>query len=315
LRFPFDRKVSAGYNNCVTEKQLMESGPLVRLRLLPSRTLFRVGPAWAVIAGVVAAGLPDLGVTALLAVVTAAALADLVWGALRQIVPGPERRSSIDDGAAPVSLALPYLQPDSPLAGWLRSLTPAASGEHESRGWQGTLIALAVAFALSVLLGVPAVMLSGVAVFVIMIAAAVARRGDIPAFWNALLDVGLPWALGLSLAWNGNGAPAAFAPAAALGGAFTVLQWGIYRAEETPGMFDAPRPARRRTGLAWLGQFLVLLVLIVFRQPWAVAGTAALLAPPSFWLARAGSGVSSALPWWWAAMLLSALSLYQIAPV
>lgn len=284
---------------------MINGGPLVQLRLLPSRALFRVGPGWAVIAGACAAGLPRFDVVTLLTLVTAAALADLVWGALRDIVPDPSVAwSAAADQSPAISLGLPYLQLDSPLSNALRSLTPGATGERVHRGWQGVLVALGVAFVLSVLLGVPAILLSAAALFAILIAAAAARRGDRPAFWDALLDVGLPWLLGSALMlWGGEQGIAALAPSAALAAAFTVLQWGMYRADATRGNAE----------VAWLGQALVLLALAALQQPAAVAGVAALFAPASFWLARRDAGIARALPWWWAAMLLAALSLYQTA--
>jgi hypothetical protein len=274
----------------------------VQLRLLPSRALFRVGPAWAVLAGALAAGLPQPGVEALLTLVTAAALADLVWGALREIVPDPlAARAGVTAPTAPVPLALPYLQPDAPLARWLRGLTPGATGAHAERGWQGVLIALVVALVFSLLLGVPAALTTALALFAILVAAATARRGDVPAFLNALLDVGLPWALGSGLVlWGGEQPRAVIAASAGLAAAFTVLQWGVYRAAA----------GRKGAAVAWLGQALVLLTLIGLRQPWAVAGVAALFAPASCWLARGDASTARALPWWWAAMLLGALSLY-----
>ena len=68
-----------------------------------------------------------------------------------------------------------------------------------------------------------------------------------------------------------------FGQATLLAAAFTVLQWGVYRPRFSAG--------RRLLGL-WLGQLLLVDVLIVLREPWAVAVAVLLLAPPIWWLAR-----------------------------
>ena len=65
----------------------------------------------------------------------------------------------------------------------------------------------------------------------------------------------------------------------------------------------------RLVGL-WLGQLLLVGVLIVVREPWAVAVAVLLLAPPTWWLARRAemeAGIARSLPWWWAAMLSGAM--------
>jgi len=83
--------------------------------------------------------------------------------------------------------------------------------------------------------------------------------------------------------------------------AFTVLQWGFYRARFSAG---------RRLVALYFGQVMLLGTLVLLRQPWAVAGAALLLAPPSWWLARHGeaeAALARSLPWWWASMLAVAV--------
>ena len=84
---------------------------------------------------------------------------------------------------------------------------------------------------------------------------------------------------------------------AMLAAAFTILQWGFYRARFSAG---------RRLVALCLAQVMLLGALILLRQPWAAAVAALLLAPPTWWLARRGEAEAAlvcGLPWWWASML------------
>jgi hypothetical protein len=222
-----------------------ETGPLVRLHFAPSRMLWRIGPAWVVVAGAVAAGAPLGNAASLLRLATAVILADLVWGTLRR------------------------------------------------------LGGLALTVVLSLLLGTPALLISAAAVGLIFLTWALFRRDCCPSFCLALLDVGLPWALGAALVWP-NVAGAArvwFVQMGMLAAAFTVLQWGLYRARFSAG---------RRLVALYSGQVMLLGALVLLRQPWAVAVAALLLAPPTWWVARRGEAevvLVRALPWWWASMV------------
>jgi hypothetical protein len=88
-----------------------------------------------------------------------------------------------------------------------------------------------------------------------------------------------------------------FLQTATLAAAFTILQWGLYRVRLSAG---------RRLVALYVGQAMLLGVLILLGQPRAVAVVALLLAPPIWWLARQGEAevaLARALPWWWASML------------
>ncbi|OQA41695.1 MAG: hypothetical protein BWY52_02492 [Chloroflexi bacterium ADurb.Bin325] len=298
------------------------------MRLVVSRAVFRLGPGWSVVAGAVAVGALELDAAGLLRVLTAAVLADLVWGAIRQVIPIVPLDASLATSAAaaaPAAGILPYAQPDAPLARWLAALTPVhpldlvtigeqAAPARAVRGltgaWQGVLLVGGLALILSMLLGWPAVALTLIALATIWTAAATARRGELPALAHALLDVGWPWLLGMSLAAGAlldtEGALwAAARPGLLLAAAFTVLQWGMYRGRGGAQPRQAATPA-----LAWLGQLVVLIVLIGLRSPWAVACVAALLAAPSFWLARARPDIwAGVTPWWWAASFVAAFAV------
>ena len=270
-----------------------ETGPLVHLHFAPSRMLWRIGPAWAVVAGAVAAGASLGNAASLLRLATAVILADLVWGILRRIIPDSP---GTEGTAALRTPSLPYGRSDAPLAQVLQTV---ASGQHVSTApWLGWLGGLALSLVLSLLLGTPALLITALAVGLIFLTRALFRRDCCPSFCLALLDVGLPWALGAALVWpNVDGAARVWFVRMGMAAAFTVLQWGLYRARFSAG---------RRLVALYFGQVILLGALVLLRQPWAVAVAALLLAPPTWWLARrdaAEVALVRALPWWWASML------------
>lgn len=272
----------------------VEAGPLVQLHLSPSRMLWRIGPAWAVIAGAVAAGVALGDAVSLLRLAAAVILADLVWGILRRIIPAWPVTEGTVGLAAP---SLPYGRSDAPLAHFVQII---ASGHYDSTTpWLSWLGGLTLTVVLSLLLGAPTLLISAAAVGLILLTRALFRRGRCPAFCLALLDVALPWTLGALLLWPDVGGEASLwsMQLGMLAAAFTVLQWGLYRARFSAG---------RRLLALYSAQVMILSALIVLRQPWALAVAALLLAPPTWWLARRGEAEAAlvrGLPWWWASML------------
>jgi hypothetical protein len=272
-----------------------ETGPLVHLHFAPSRMLWRIGPAWAVVAGAVAAGAFLGNAASLLRLATAVILADLVWGILRRIIPDSPGTGGTAALRAP---SLPYGRSDAPLA---RVMQTVASGQHASTApWLGWLGGLALTVVLSWLLGAPTLLISAAAVGLFFLTRALFRHGCCPSFCLALLDVGLPWALGAALVWsNVDGEMRGWlVQMGMLAAAFTVLQWGLYRARFSDD--------GRRLIALYIGQAVLLGALVLLRQSWAVVIAALLLAPPTWWLARRGAAevaLARALPWWWASML------------
>ncbi len=167
----------------------------------------------------------------------------------------------------PTAPSLPYGHGDAPLARFLQTI---ADGQRSATApWLGWLSGLVLAAALSLLLGTPVLLMTTLAVGLILLARALLRCGRYPALCLALLDVALPWAAGAALVWPiGDGETRRWLlQIGILAAAFTALQWGVYRARFSAG---------RHTVLLWLGQIMVLGVLIALRQPWAVAvGSAA----------------------------------------
>ena len=279
------------------------AGPLIGLGVSVGPGVWRIGPAWAVLAGALASGAPLLGDAMPLRLVGAAILADSAWGVLWRLTAADDADRSNQRAADD---HLPYFQPQSPAGralGMLHDMAPGAS-------WRELTTALVLSGILGLLLGVPALVLSVVAYAVILWAWALGRAGKEPAVCDALLNVGLPWLLGLLLvrdAVQWQVAAPMLLPGLVLGVAFTTLQWGARRAYLSNGS---------RMVAVWLGQAAVLLALIGVEQPWVLVLVAVLSLPPAMWLWRSRAlamGVERALrqgnPWWLAAMLLSAAAL------
>jgi hypothetical protein len=298
--------------------ELPEAGPLVRLTVSLGRSLWRLGPAWAVLAGALVSGTSLLRADGLLGLAGALVLADSAWGAVWVPIAGWAERSRIRTGATPnpperaggpgqSHWLIPYVQPDSPVAR-LRSMLPEAR-------WHDVLVAIALMGGLAVLLGLPAVLLSLVVLLVSAWALFVGQWGAQPALPRALLAVGLPWLLGMAWGYGPAGLSSVVLTGAggvpwaglALGGAFTLLEWGSQRAYWSC--------ASQGRGV-WLGQFAVLLTLVALRLPGGSALVAALFLPPAWYLLRARGATGPVQPaailalcgpWWWAAMLASSL--------
>lgn len=277
-----------------------ETGPLMHFQLAPSRMFWRICPAWAVVAGAVASGAPLGNAASLLRLGAAVILADLIWGILRRIIPASPGTEGTADLMAP---SLPFGSRDAPLARFVQMT--AADDQVVPASWLSWLSGMALTVVLSLLLGVPALLISALAVGLVLLTRALFRSARRPALCLALLDVALPWALGSALVWPGMKGETLFwfIQIGMLAAAFTVLQWGFYRARLSAG---------RRLVALYLGQVMLLGVLILLRQPGAVIVAALLCAPPIWWLARGGeaeAALARSLPWWWASMLLVAAAV------
>lgn len=290
---------------------MIEAGPLVQLQISLSRVPWRLAPAWSVLAGAFAADAAFDNPALWLRVVAAVVLGDLAWGVLRRYVQHPP--ASRQHAGTPV-VVLPYAQPDAPLGSFVHALS------LDGTDWRGALAGVIFALGGALLLGLPALALSLAAVVVTVVAWALTRRGDVPAACFALLDVFLPFVLGLLAAgWLETGASVASLSWQPLlvAAAFAVLQWGALRSTARVGASSFA-----------CGVLVVLVVLIGLRMPWAAAMAAVLLAPPLYWLSRnygvaagvwgtpapgtqAHSAASStwAAPWLMLALFIAALAV------
>lgn len=270
---------------------MTEAGPLVQLQISLSRVPWRMAPAWAVLAGAFAAGAPLDDSSLWLRVVAAVVLGDLAWGVLRRYVTPVDASAGAERG---LSALLPYAQPDAPVSHLVRELA------LEGANWHGAFAGIIFALGGGLLLGLPAFGLSIVAILVTVVAWPIARRGDTPAAGFALLDVFLPFALGLLAAGWFVVRPIPWQPLL-VAAAFTCLQWGMLRA--------AARNNGKIALNVGLGVAAVLTVLIGLGMPWAAAVAAVLLAPVLYWLGNPGSAVAWAAPWSMLALFVAALAL------
>lgn len=277
---------------------MIEAGPLVRLRISLSRVPWRIAPTWSVLAGALAVASPVFGPALALRVVAAVVLGDMAWGLLRRYGP-PEVIVSQTSPAQRVEL--PYAQDDAPLSQGIRALT------LNGMTWQGVVAGLVFALGGGLLLGLPAVALSVLALLVTLLAWPPMRRGGTAAASMALLDVLLPWMLGMYAAqWPHVDSVRLEPLVVAL--AFTVLQWGLLRAATV-------RPVRQGMAVG-VGILTVLVSLIALRLPWAAAVVAVFLTPPVYWLNEAERETSSigaylvrVGPWTLVALFAAAMAL------
>ena len=275
---------------------MIEAGPLVRLHVSLSRAPWRIAPAWAVLAGALAVGSPVFQPALALRVVAAVVLGDLAWGLVRRSGVTAVISASADQVRG---VGLPYSQDNAPLSRISRALTLIGMT------WQGVLAGLIFLLGGGLLIGLPAVALSVLAVLIGARSWSSARRGVTPAVSMALLDVLLPWLLGMfAVGWAYADATSRWPPLlVALG--FTVLQWGILHAA-------ASRAGQRSLAID-IGIITVLSVLIALRMPWAAAVVAVLLAPVAYWfhaLEREDGSISACSgPWALIALLVAALAL------
>ncbi len=243
-----------------------------------------------------------------LRLIGAAVLADSLWGLLWRLMAADAGTLSAEPVTAPF---LPYYQTRSPAGGALRLIRHMIAGGS----WHELFVALASAALLSLLLGLPALVLTIIAWATMVWAWLLVQSGRRPAACDALLNVGWPWLLGWSLLAfspslltppliGGEGLGWGLGPGWELGLAFTVLQWGARRAYLSDG---------RHMAAIWLGQASVLAVLIG-RQQIAALVLSVLLLLPSWWHLRRAArhetdwkdALAHSNPWWLAAMLLSA---------
>jgi hypothetical protein len=277
-------------------------GPILDLRIRFGSGPWRMGPAWAVIAGAVVGNALGLGSGSFLRLAGAVLLADVAWGSIWPVQP----RGSRSHGRARSS-RLPYSAPRAPMQQILAALFNGGS-EGESGDWEGILPGLVLIAALSLLLGSPAILLSFAALALAGSARVLMIHDRWPAFLMALLGVGLPWALGASLTWSQASANVGirFDAGLALAIAFTVLAWATWRVRSA----GVPSSA----WAVWFGQVAVLGTLAALKEPLAVAVVGSLMLVPSLWLAKPAdshTGVLGAVTrgdsWWLAAMLVTAV--------
>jgi hypothetical protein len=252
--------------------------PLISLRVNISPVIWRIGPAWVVLAAAWHGRPAAWSGFFLLQLATAVILADSIWGAFWNVL-------RHDPGAAPMAvpaphkqMRLPYATPHAPAARLARWLSDEAQPGHALQGWP---LALMLSGLLALPLGRSALILTAAVVLVSLLGLAwVRRRHRAPASLQALMMVTIPWLLGQSLV----GPMTTLTLPLVVG--FTVLVWGLVRsAQHTPVTWLAP-----------VGLLLVVCTLVVQGAPVA-AGLTGMAASIPFWFGLGRPGALRPADW------------------
>lgn len=238
--------------------------PLISLRINISPVLWRIGPAWVVLAAAWHGQPASWTGAFLLQLATAVILADSIWGVYWNVL---RRAASAAPTVArpPMRMArLPYAAPHAPVARLTRWLSDEAQAGHALQGWP---LALALSGLLALPLGRGALLLTLAVILLSLLGLGWIRyQHPAPASLQALLMVTMPWLLGQSLV-----GPMALTTLPLIAG-FTVIVWGLVRsAQHAPLAWSAP-----------VGLLLVISTLALQRAPIAagLVGVAGLI---PFW--------------------------------
>lgn len=276
--------------------------PLIGMRLWLARSPWRLGPAWAALAGTLAAGglfssRWDWGEAILLLF-----LVDPAWGSLWAVL--AERRRDAGEVATPVTApALPYLRPGSPAA---RLLGWAESDLSLAAAWRLGLPSFVVASLAALALGREAVIAAALAYALCLIGWVTRRLQGQPSAWaQSILMMGVPWGLGYTLSATMGWLAWVWAAA-----------WTVWQR----GAIGIVRQEARAWWMLAIAQAAVLGILLFARRPLGAAAVAVACAP-TWWTrsssvssgegeAEAESSASAPAPaWWWLAFLLSNAAL------
>lgn len=259
---------------------------LIGLRVWLSGSPWRPRPAWAVVAGALAAGASPWRQEDAVALLLLVFLADALWGGAWNLLGG--RTGSFAGGADDgFSSPLPYTQPGSPVyrcMAWLHG--------PQGRAWRDGAIALAWALFLAGLISATALALTAAVGGLAILTHGMEEKRSLRRLAAGLMAVGLPWALGLHLfgpwAWR----------QVLLGAFFTLL-----------AAFANGAALRLGIGIAHIA---VVGLLAWERLPLAAGGVGLLFCPPMLWVCQGMNGPSllrRAGPWWLAALLCAAWAI------
>ncbi len=279
------------------QDERVRGGPLIGMRLWLTRSPWRLGAAWAAVAGALASGGltwqgPDWVRLFLLVFLT-----DPAWGGLWAVLVERQRALWGDRdhrlAAAPI---LPYLQPGSlaaRLSGWVEADPTLVAAWR--LGLPGFLMALLVAF----MLGRQALFATVLAIALCFVGWMTRRFHGLPNLWvQALLTIGLPWVLGHVM----------YAPLRPIAGVLA-LAFALWQR----AALGIESGETRSWWLLGLAQITAMVVLVIARHPIWAAGLALTVMP--VWWMRAGQEVEPSVAltrsqvWWWLALLMSGWAL------
>lgn len=284
-------------------------GGLIRLQLRLVDLIIWLGPAWASVCGVVAAGVFDWQGTALLRLALLILLVDGGWGTLWAALGDTDWATPLERWrrwqAGDPFITLPYTLPDTPsqvvsnwagemICWWRESLWPTCG-----QAISAIVIALPLSILLAILLGRDLLLLSLTALAIMQLSLIQGgKRGNVASGWNAVISVTLPW-------MAGHAAFEALTLRSTVMASLFALVWsGAWRSQSGWG---------RTMNVG--GYVLIMTFLIVLQDPLAV-GMLSLVVIPQLtllpWLKRdqpASWYVHHARPWLLAAMLIAAWAL------
>jgi hypothetical protein len=288
----------------VEDAQSRAGRSVLKLRIWLAKYPLAMAPAWAVLAGALAAGRLHWRREDGLQLLGALLLADGLWGQLWALLV-PEEGSVAPETALPggVAAPVPYSSPQSPLSRFWRWLTfPGGSREGVSpvEVWRAAVLALLSTVALAWLLGPIAMAMTALSLLDAVLARFLRATGPMRALVQAIFEIGLPWLLALRLFGEGGW----HAGPLAVASGFVLVQAGAQ-----------VLPARSGRWLITLGQLAPLVWLLTADKP-LMAGALAivLLAPLAAqpWLVLDDERESYSRsfhrltgPWWLAGMLLA----------
>lgn len=280
----------------------------IGLRLWLADSPWRMSGGWLALAGLLAAAGTRLPEHPLLPILLALALTEVLWGALwSQLVP----RHAWPLHQAQQRPALPYVQPGSVAARLLGWSEPGPAAAMARAG----LPLLAVVALLAGPAGEPALVASGCAVLAVLLGMAAQRAGlaDLTCWLQALVQITLPFALGVALAGPWPAAPQGV-ELAALGLGYTLVGRAfiagqpVVRHEEQSALAANPGPLLLAIG----GAGLVTAVLLVNGQPLAAGVVVLLATAPLLTLSGAygaGKAARAVQPWLLALTLASGIAV------
>ncbi len=277
----------------------VEHEPLVSLRLWLAGSPWRLSGGWLVVAGLIAAAGQQAGSGPWLSVLLALALAEVVWGALWwQLTPSH---------AWPLHRAhrrptLPYVQPASPAGRLLGWQEPGAAAAIARAGLPLAALAVLLALPISRL----ALLLTALVLLAVLLgmAAQHASLEGLAGWLQASVQLGLPFALGVSLA--GSWPPAPQGPILlGLGVGYVLLARSLVTWPQ-----QAPASHAHNLLIAGAGFAAILVALLAARLPLAAGAVGLLAVAPLLLLSRLdGNPPRSAQPWLLAATMLSAAAV------
>lgn len=228
-------------------------------------------------------------------------LVDLLWGGIWRLAAGRQEMLPLHTQVVPQRVWLPYLQPDSPaqkLLGWDSSgVLPLL--------FRVALPSIALALALASVLGVIAVVMTGLLVLISGLGWTSRRALAVrPILLQSVATIGLPWLLTLQLLPAVDTASLTLTPQTLLILLWVLHNWGEGR------LLCAPEDWSGR-GLLALAEIGIILLLVVVRSPlWL--GLLVVIWLPAWILLYLRQPLQRVSVWWLAAMLISALALGQM---